>query len=103
MIVTVLAIVCLALLAFLTVLGYRAVIRGGERDSRAEGTEKCAICRRPYVKEEMVERQIGDYRLLYFCAACITALSSDLREDGRSAAPGGPVPAGRLPDRPGVS
>jgi len=94
MIVTILAIVCLALLAALTVFGYRAVIRSGESSTLTEGTEKCTICRRPFRKEEMVERQIGDYRLMYFCASCIGGLSSDL---GASAAgrPGGagPTPA----------
>jgi hypothetical protein len=82
MIVTVLAIVCIALLGFLTVVGYRAIIRGGESESRVEGTEKCSICRRSVRKEDLVERQIGDYRLLYFCASCIAGLSADLGTPG---------------------
>ena len=37
-------------------------------------TEKCSICREPRPKEEMVERQIGDYKVLWFCRSCITDL-----------------------------
>jgi len=95
MIVTILAIACIALLGFLTVAGYRAIIRGGGSEARAEGMEKCAVCRRSAGKEEMVERQIGDYKILYFCATCITALSADLGTAGKRALPS---PSGPPPD-----
>jgi len=91
MIVTILAILCIALLGFLTVAGYRAIIRGGESEARTEGTEKCVVCRRSARKEDMVERQIGDYKLLYFCATCITGLSADLGSVGK---PDVPSPSG---------
>jgi hypothetical protein len=94
MIVTVLAILCLALLGFLTVVGYRAIIRGGESASRAEGMEKCTVCRRSVRKERMVERQIGDYRLLFFCAGCVRELASDLRLLGDTDAAGGQASTG---------
>lgn len=96
MIVTVLAIVCIALLGFLTVVGYRAVIRGGESESRVEGMEKCSVCRRSIRKEDLVERQIGDYKLLYFCASCITGLYADL---GGIGGHGASAPS-RRPDSP---
>ncbi|HLB00795.1 MAG TPA: hypothetical protein VJO14_05370 [Bacteroidota bacterium] len=82
MIVTVLAIACIALLGILTVAGYRMIIRGGESPAQVEGTEKCAICRQSVRTEEMVERLIGDHRVLYFCGPCITGLASDFRDRG---------------------
>ncbi len=78
MVVTVLAIASILLLGFLTVLGYKAVIRGSGAVSPAEPREKCAVCRESLPKAELVERQIGDYKLLYFCRDCITRLASDI-------------------------
>ena len=77
MVVTILAILCFIVLGLITVAGYKAVIRGTGAASAPEDTEKCAICRQPYRKKEMVERQIGDYKLLYFCTDCIARLAAD--------------------------
>lgn len=82
MIVTILAIACIILLGILTIVGYRAIIRGGESQASAEGMEKCTICRHSTRKEELVERLVGDYRILYFCGPCITSLSSDMPGPG---------------------
>jgi len=94
MIVTILAVVCIVLLGIITILGYRAIIRGGNSESGAEGMEKCTVCRQSISKELMVERQIGDYRILFFCTRCITGLSSDLDtigDPGISIPPRGPT------------
>ncbi len=78
MLVTVLAILCFILLGLITVAGYRAVIRGTGGAPADPESEKCAICRRSHGKRDMVERQIGDYKILYFCRSCIAGLASDI-------------------------
>ena len=78
MVVTILAIACILVLGFLTVLGYKVVIRGSGAVSAPEAQEKCAVCRKSSPKAELVERQIGDYKLIYFCGSCITRLGSDI-------------------------
>jgi hypothetical protein len=49
--------------------------RSGEGGSNAG--DKCSICREQFSKDMLVEREIGDYKLLYFCGDCIQGLSSD--------------------------
>lgn len=78
MVVTILAVASILLLGFLTVLGYKTVIRGSGAAPSSEPREKCAVCREPSLKSELVERQIGDYKLLYFCRNCIVRLASDI-------------------------
>jgi hypothetical protein len=78
MAITILAIVFIILLGLVTVAGYRAVIRGTGGPARGEEQEKCTVCRRAMAKSSMVERQIGDYRILWFCRECITRLASDI-------------------------
>jgi hypothetical protein len=78
MVVTILAILCLVLLGLITAGGYRAVIRGTGGGAAAGENETCAVCRGSFPKKEMVERQIGDHRILYFCRECIVRLASDI-------------------------
>ena len=78
MVVTILAILCIVLLGLITAAGYRAVIHGSGGGPVAEESEKCAICRLPHKNSEMIERQIGDYKLLYFCRTCIVRLAADI-------------------------
>ena len=77
MIVTVLAVVFLIVLSVVAYFGYKIL---GERPG-APGDineEKCSVCRKQYHKEELVLRQIGDYKLMYFCKNCILGLYTDL-------------------------
>ena len=41
-------------------------------------TETCSLCRKRYEKENLVEREVGDYRVYYFCANCIAKLYDEL-------------------------
>jgi uncharacterized membrane protein len=77
MAVTVFAVLFLFFLVGLAIIGYRVL---GNRTSSAgeAGSEKCSVCRERFNKEELIERQIGDYRLLYFCRKCVMGLYSDL-------------------------
>lgn len=91
MVVTILAIASILLLGFLTVLGYKAVIRGSGTPPLPDAGEKCAICRVTSPKAEMVIRQIGDYKLLYFCRKCIVGLGTEIGMEPRDPS-GRPTP-----------
>ncbi len=78
MIVTVLAVSFLCLVGFVAYIGYKTVIRSASPTKEELATERCTICRERMAKELLVERQIGDYKLLYFCRTCILGLNADL-------------------------
>jgi len=45
--------------------------------------EVCSLCRKKFARTELVERQIADIRVLWFCATCILDLGREL-EGGRT-------------------
>ena len=77
MIVTVLAVVFLLLVLALAVFGFKAIIKQG-RTPQDLNRERCSICKEQFVKTQLIERQIGDYKILFFCGACITKLHTEL-------------------------
>ena len=77
MIVTVLAVIFLLVLSGVAYFGYS--ILGKRTVAPGEiNTEECSVCRKKFIKEELVLRQIGDYKMLYFCKRCIMSLYNDL-------------------------
>jgi hypothetical protein len=40
--------------------------------------ETCSLCRERFDKTMLIERQVGDSRLFYFCPDCIHSLDKDL-------------------------
>lgn len=77
MAVTISAIVFLAGVLLLTFVGIRLLKKKSETVS-GEHQEKCTLCRNLFHKDEMILREVGDYKLLYFCRSCILKLYSDL-------------------------
>lgn len=77
--VTFLAIVFVLLLIGTILYGYGIVMRRPPTEQELR-TEKCSLCVQRFPKEELIERQVGDYRLLFFCAQCIAALHQELRD-----------------------
>ena len=77
MIITVLAIAFLVLVGFITFVGYKAVIQRTQSSSELN-VEKCSLCREKFDTKDLVMRQVGDYKLLYFCRECILKLYGDL-------------------------
>ena len=77
MAITVLAILFLALIVGVALLGYKTIVAAKNPPGEAN-LEKCSLCRNKFDKRSLVERQIGDYRLLYFCRECILKLYQDL-------------------------
>ena len=78
MAITVLAILFLVVLVVIAIAGSRLF---GKQSMKPEemNQEKCSICRNKLDKGELVVREIGDYKLLYFCRDCIVKLYADLR------------------------
>ncbi|MBI5474989.1 MAG: hypothetical protein HY961_21820 [Ignavibacteriae bacterium] len=77
MAVTVLASLFLLLILFVAVVGFKAVIKQGKSPEEMN-LEKCSLCGQKMNKASLVERQVGDYKLLYFCATCINNLHNEL-------------------------
>jgi len=77
MTVTVLAVLFLTLVLAVALFGFRAVITRGKSPDDLQN-ERCSICRQSINKTSMIEREIGDYKVLYFCSSCIAALQRDL-------------------------
>jgi len=73
-----LTILFLILLLLFVFYGWGLIIRrSGQRDD--ESGEKCSLCRQRFPLESLVEREIGDYKLLHFCTGCIDELSRDAK------------------------
>lgn len=77
MIVTILAVVFLIIVLVVAVFGFRAIIKQGKAPEDLN-KERCSICREQFPKAQLIERQIGDYKLLYFCPTCIAKLHAEL-------------------------
>ena len=78
MTLTVLAAIFLGIIVAVTLLGFRAVISQGKSPDELN-REKCSLCRTSYPKAELVERQVGDVRVLHFCRSCIASLNAEMQ------------------------
>ena len=77
MVITISAVVFLLFIILIAIVGYKAITRK-ERRLTESNSEKCSLCKEEFDKSQLVERQIGDYKLMYFCRKCILQLYSDL-------------------------
>ena len=75
--VTILAIGFLLMVLAIAVFGFKAIVKQGKPPEDIN-KERCSICRQSFFRQQLIERQIGDYKLLYFCSTCITQLHTDL-------------------------
>ncbi len=77
MAITVLASIFIVVILLIAAFGFRLVIKQGKPPEDLH-SEQCSICREKFNKSLLVERQIGDYKVLYFCPSCITKLHSEM-------------------------
>ncbi|MEK7250346.1 MAG: hypothetical protein AAB209_08000 [Bacteroidota bacterium] len=77
MTVTILASIFIAFILFIALIGFKTVIKQGKSPEDLN-TEKCSLCREKFSKSMLIERQIGDYKLLYFCPSCINSLHNEM-------------------------
>ena len=75
--VTILAILFLITVVAVALFGFKAVIRQGKPPEDVN-KERCSLCRETFARTMLVERQIGDFKMYYFCPSCINALHRDL-------------------------
>jgi len=84
--ITYLTIGFVVLLLGAALYGFGIVMRRPPTQEELE-TESCTLCGQRLKKEDLVERQIGDYKLLFFCGQCIEKLAAEsARQNGRAGA-----------------
>ncbi len=76
MIVTILASLFLVLLVGVIFYGYGFIMKSA-KNRGAEATERCILCKTAYAKGQLVERVIGDSRIIFFCKKCIADLAKE--------------------------
>lgn len=74
---SVLAIAFVILLLILVLYGFGIVMRRPPSANELP-TESCSLCRRQIDKKLLIERQVGDSRVFYFCAECIQQLYEEV-------------------------
>jgi hypothetical protein len=77
MVITILALLFLLVIVTVAIVGYRFIIQA-KTVPEERNNEKCTLCRRKFDKSLLIERQIGDYKLLFFCRECVVKLYADL-------------------------
>ncbi len=77
--VTYLAILFVVMLLAAVVYGFGIVMRRPPTQEELS-TEQCSICRTSFPKDALVERPIGDYKVLWFCTSCIDGLSKEVHQ-----------------------
>lgn len=77
MTITVLAVLFLLLIILIAFFGQRILVK---KTASLEEAHQfvCSICRNTFEKSDLVERQIGDFKMMYFCTACIRGLYEDM-------------------------
>jgi hypothetical protein len=75
--VTILAALFLVTVLVIAFIGGKTILGRG-RPGEDATREKCSICRTSLPKATLIERQIGDHRVLYFCPSCISSLHNEL-------------------------
>jgi predicted SprT family Zn-dependent metalloprotease len=78
MTITILAIVFLLLLLILAYVGQKLLTQKTQ-SLREANQVQCTICRNTFEKEQLIERQVGDFKILYFCRRCIESLHADVQ------------------------
>lgn len=69
----VIAILFIGFLVGIIFYGYSLIMRRPPSNEELQ-SERCSICRQKFPKADLVERPIGDYKLLFFCNRCIAGL-----------------------------
>ena len=73
MTLSILAVCFLVMLIAIIFYGYGFIMRSA-KPVHQDGIERCAICKRQFERIQLVERELGDSKLIYFCKECVTRL-----------------------------
>jgi hypothetical protein len=77
MTVTVLALFFILVVLAIAAFGFKAVIKHGKAPEDIN-KERCSLCKQQFNRSQLIERQVGDYRLYYFCGGCITKMYNEM-------------------------
>ena len=77
MTLSILAVLFLLMLVAIIFYGYGFVMKSA-RASAEKKLEPCTICRVRFDRQQLIEREIGDSKLIYFCKTCILRLYDDV-------------------------
>lgn len=78
MTITILAIVFLLLLLVLAYAGQKLLTQKTQ-SLRETNQVQCTVCRNAFDTKQLIERQVGDHTILYFCRQCIESLYADVQ------------------------
>jgi hypothetical protein len=76
MTLSILAVLFLLMLIAVIFYGYGFVMKQ-TKSSSPQNIEQCIICKKEFRREQLVEREIRDSKLIYFCRACVIRLYDD--------------------------
>lgn len=76
--VTTLAIIFVLALVGTIFYGFSIVMKRPPTEEELH-TDRCSICSQRFRKELLIERPIGDYKILYFCAECVKGLVEEMK------------------------
>jgi hypothetical protein len=62
--------------------GWGIVMRRTSR-SGGEETGTCSVCRKKIPLEKLLSREVGDYKILYFCGDCVRGLWRELEPENK--------------------
>lgn len=79
MTLTALAIAFLLVILLIAIFGQRLLSQKAD-SLKATNQERCTICWKSFEKSHLIERQIADVKILYFCKECIEGLLADLKK-----------------------
>ncbi|MGA9407306.1 MAG: hypothetical protein WBW71_09260 [Bacteroidota bacterium] len=77
MTLSILAVCFLLMLIAIIFYGYGFIMKSA-RPAGEQNMEPCTICRKKFDRRQLVEREIGDSKLIYFCTSCIMRLYEDV-------------------------
>ena len=82
MTLSILAVLFLVFLMAIAVYGYGFMMKP-TRPTGEEHIEQCFLCRKKRNRADLIERTVGDYKVVYFCSDCIRKLNDDLQQLGQ--------------------
>jgi hypothetical protein len=62
--------------------GWGIIMRRTSRTGE-EGMGTCSVCRKKMSREKLLTREIGDYKILYFCGDCVRGLWKELEPENK--------------------
>jgi len=77
MTLSILAVIFLAGILVVAIFGFRMIIGQGKAPVDPN-REKCSVCREQFNRSQLIERQVGDHRMLYFCQSCVMSLHNEM-------------------------